>query len=183
MQTYISILRGINVSGHKLIKMDALRNLYAELNFSNVQTYIQSGNVIFKYKKTKTTVLETTIAKKITQQFGFEVPVMVKDVDEISKILANNPFLTNRKLDETKLHLTFLSEAPQKNLVEKLKETPYANDEFIVIENAVYLFCPNGYGNTKLTNTFFETKLKLTATTRNWKTVNQLYTMSHEINN
>ena len=163
--------------------MDALRNLYAELNFSNVQSYIQSGNLIFKYKKINTINLATTIAKKITQRFDFEVPVMVKEVDEISKILANNPFLTSRKEDETKLHVTFLSEAPPKNAIDILNQNKYANDEFIVIENTVYLFCPNGYGNTKLTNTFFENKLKLTATTRNWKTVNQLYTIAQKINN
>lgn len=162
--------------------MNALQSLYTELNFSNVQTYIQSGNVIFNYKKTNATTLQTIIAKNISQRFGFEVPVMVKDADEISKVVTTNPFLINRKEDETKLHVTFLSEAPPKNAIDVLNQNKYANDEFVIIQNTVYLFCPNGYGNTKLTNTFFENKLKLTATTRNWKTVNQLHNIAQKIN-
>jgi len=179
MQTYISILRGINVSGHKMIKMDALRAMFETLGFKNVKTYIQSGNVVFQTKKTSPQALEKKIAKKIADSFGFEVPVLVIDSAELSHTLKNNPFVNKRKEDSTKLHVTFLSGEPQQAAIEKIKEGNYADDEFIVSGKNIYLFCPNGYGNTKLSNTFFENKLKLTATTRNWKTVNELINLSN----
>ena len=181
MSTYISILRGINVSGHKMIKMEALRKLFGDLNFKNTQTYIQSGNVIFQDKNTKCEILEKKIAKGIKDEFGFDVPVLVKEVEEVKSVLKNNPFVNKRKEDITRLHVTFLSHEPDKAIIEKIGEGQYASDEFIVFGKAIYLFCPNGYGNTKLSNNFFENKLKVIATTRNWKTVNELVTIAEKI--
>ncbi len=181
MQTYISILRGINVSGSKIIKMDALRNLFEELKFKNVQTYIQSGNIIFQDKKTNCGTLEKKIAKRILDDFGFDVPVMVKESDELKVVLKNNHFVNDRKEDITKLHVTFLSGEPTKENIEKIKSGNYASDEYVFSGKAIYLFCPNGYGNTKLNNNFFESKLKLVATTRNWKTVNELVNLAENI--
>ena len=174
METYISILRGINVSGHKLIKMDALKKMFEDLNFKNIRTYIQSGNVIFESKKVDTKSLETIIGKQIFKTFGFEVPVLVKEKKDWKTVFENNPFLKNRNEDISKLHVTFLSAEPEQVNIDKLLETKFNNDEFVVSENVVYLFCPDGYGNTKLSNTFFENKLKVSATTRNWKTVIEL---------
>jgi uncharacterized protein (DUF1697 family) len=178
MQTYIAILRGINVSGHKLIKMDALRKLFDDMGFKNTKTYIQSGNVVFQIKETKPKDLEKKIASSILKEFGFEVPVLVKEADELEVVLKNNPFINKRKEDVTKLHVTFLSDESEKALIDKIKEGAYASDEFIIAGKTVYLFCPKGYGNTKLSNTFFENKLKVTATTRNWKTINELVSMA-----
>ena len=181
MQTYIAILRGINVSGHKLIKMEALRKLFDEIGFKNTKTYIQSGNVVFQGKQVKVQDLEKKIASSILKEFSFEVPVLVKEADELDIVLKNNPFINKRKEDITKLHVTFLSAEPEKANIDKIKEGNYAADEFIVTGKTVYLFCPNGYGNTKLSNTFFENKFKVTATTRNWKTINELFTMAAEL--
>jgi uncharacterized protein (DUF1697 family) len=179
MQTYISILRGINVSGHKMIKMEVLRKLYEELKFKNVKTYIQSGNVIFQTNKANTKDLEKKIAKKIKEVFSFEVPVLVKELDELIKVLKNNPFANKRKEDVKALYVTFLSEEPEKINIDKINGQ-YAPDEFILSGKVVYLFCPKGYGNTKLNNTFFENKLKVVATTRNWNTVNELVRMGSQ---
>lgn len=181
MTTYISILRGINVSGHKIIKMDALRQTYAELNFRNIQTYIQSGNVIFQDKKSNTGDLEKKITKKIINDFGFDVPVLVKELTEIKDVLGNNPFINKRKKDVSYLHVTFLSNKPLNDNIDKIQGKKYAPDEFILRGKTIYLFCPNGYGNTKLTNTFFENKLRVTATTRNWKTTNELVNIAEKI--
>jgi uncharacterized protein (DUF1697 family) len=178
MNTYIAILRGINVSGHKMIKMEALKLMFEELKFRNTKTYIQSGNVVFQGKKTPVQTLERKITEKIIAKFGFDVPVLVMEMQEVKDVLENNPFLKKRKEDITKLHVTFLATAPLKALAEKLNETVYAPDEFILSGAAIYLFCPNGYGNTKLNNGFFENKLKVTATTRNWKTSNELYKLA-----
>ncbi len=181
MTTYISILRGINVSGHKMIKMDALRQMYAELNFKNIQTYIQSGNVIFQGKKSKTQDLEKKIVSKISDNFGFDVPVLVREQIEVKEILENNPFVNKRNEDISHLHVTFLSSEPLKDNIDKIQSGQYATDEFILTGKIIYLFCPNGYGNTKLINSFFENKLKVVATTRNWKTTNELNNIAEKI--
>ena len=180
MKTYISILRGINVSGHKKIKMDALRNIYDALKFKSVRTYIQSGNVIFKTRETDCPVLEKKIARKIAEEYNFDVPIMVKDLEELTVVIKNNPFVNKRKEDVSKLHVTFLSQTPEQANIDKIKSGLFTPDEFLLSGKTVYLFCPDGYGRTKLTNTFFENKLKIVATTRNWKTVNELVKMSSE---
>ncbi len=176
MTTYISLLRGINVSGQKTIKMEALRAEYEALGFISVKSYIQSGNVIFQTEKENNLDVAQKIQTMILQKWGFEVPVMVKTVEEWQKVLQENPFMLERNEDKSKLHVTFLSEVPDSKMWEKLKAGQYGADEYSLVEKTVYLFCPNGYGNTKLTNTFFESKLKCLATTRNWNTMEKIAT-------
>jgi uncharacterized protein (DUF1697 family) len=178
MKTYISILRGINVSGHKMIKMKALQELYERLGFRNVRTYIQSGNVVFENKPSETGVLEKMISGEILESFGFEVPVIVLEKEELINILSHNAFIRDRNEDISRLHVTILSRDPENHLVDNIGKEVFLPDEYCIIGKAVYLFCPNGYGNTKLSNTFFEKKLKVLATTRNWKTVLELVKMS-----
>lgn len=180
MQKYISILRGINVGGHKMIKMDVLRKMYEALDFLEVKTYIQSGNVIFVYKKTNCKDLENKIAENIVKILGFDVPVIVKEVEDMAIILQNNPFVRERNEDEKALHVTFLSKIPDTEAVEKIKNATYDGDEFVIVEKTVYLYCVNSYHKTKLSNNFFEKKLNTTATTRNWKTVNELVKIATE---
>ncbi len=172
MTTYICILRGINVSGKNKILMQDLKALFESMNFKNVKTYIQSGNVVFDAKSAKN--LETIIQKKIKEQYGFDVPIIIRTVDEITSILTQNPYLNQKNIELDKLHITFLSETPTKENLSKINTYNFEPDVFEIIGNEVYLHCPNGYGNTKLSNTFFEYKLKVTATTRNWKTVNEI---------
>jgi uncharacterized protein (DUF1697 family) len=174
MATYIAILRGINVSGRKPVKMDVLRDLFIKSGFEQVNTYIQSGNVVFQSEKTDTKDLQSIISKKIRDQFGFDIPVFVLVKDDLIVISENNPFIKERKENTDKLHVTFLSEVPSSQTAGKLNIADYLPDEFIIQGRAVYLCCPNGYGRTKLNNNFFESKLKVTATTRNWKTVLEL---------
>jgi uncharacterized protein (DUF1697 family) len=175
--TYISILRGINVGGHKKIKMDALRQLYNSLGYEGVQSYIQSGNVVFQTIKTDTTVLEKDISEKIMETFGFDVRVLVLTAEEFKNAVDNNPFSEDKTIDSATLHLTFLSAQPENSLIERLP-TNFAPDEFRISGKVIYIHCPNGYGNTKLTNTFFENKLKVAATNRNLKTCNELVALS-----
>jgi uncharacterized protein (DUF1697 family) len=178
MKTYITILRGINVSGHKMIKMADLKKMFETLPFENVRTYIQSGNVVFDARAEDEQDFEKLIHNTIQKTFSFSVPVIVLEAKELKNVWQDNPFLKGRNEDVTQLHVTFLDEIPNNNLVEKLKETAqFLPDEWILDGRAIYLFCPNGYGKTKLTNNFFENKLKVTATTRNWKTVNELISM------
>jgi uncharacterized protein (DUF1697 family) len=174
MATYISILRGINVSGQKVIKMDVLKVLYEDLNFKNVKTYIQSGNIVFQYTSTAHTELEQLISRKINQQFGFDVSVMVMNIEKLTRIISNNPFIKDETKDISHLHVTFLSSVIEKVDKEIINQYKSAGEEFLISDDVIYLYCPNGYGKTKLSNTFFEKKLKVGATTRNWKTTNEL---------
>lgn len=157
-----------------MIKMDKLLVLFEQLGFKQQKTYIQSGNVVFQATHTPHEVLERQIAEKISEVFAFEVPVMVKEKEEWLAIAQNNPFVNERNEDPTKLHVTFLSGIPDATRIDKIKQAQYGVDEFIVSGKVIYLYCPDSYGNTKLSNNFFESKLKVTATTRNWKTVNEL---------
>ena len=178
MITYISILRGINVSGQKLIKMDALRNLYDNLGFHNVSTYIQSGNVIFRSDDIDTHKLEQKIFRQIEKEFGFEVPVIVLSVDKLKYIIDNNPFLKDTNKDMAFLHVTFLSSKPDYYDPKVIEDKKQEGEDVFFTDDAVYLYCPNGYGRTKLTNNYLETKLKTGASTRNWKTMIELFKMS-----
>ena len=177
MHTYISILRGINVSGQKKIIMADLVKLYEDLGFTDVKTYIQSGNVVFNStKKVSNSMLVKQIETKINEIYGFLVPVIIRTVDDLSKIIASNPF---KNETSENLYITFLSNLPNSNHLENLTEINYLLDEFIVIEKEIYLNV-SSYGTTKLSNSFFENKLKVTATTRNWNTVNKLLAISTE---
>jgi uncharacterized protein (DUF1697 family) len=180
MNTFVAMLRGINVSGQKMIKMEALRVMCGALKFQNTQTYIQSGNIIFQSKESDTIKLEKKISKEIKEEFGFDVPVLVKEISELKKVLKNNPFVYKRNEDITKLHVTFLETVPDKKLFAKIEEMDFS-DEYVLSGKNIYLFCPNGYGNTKLNNNFFENKLKTKATSRNWKTVNELVRIGESI--
>ena len=175
MQTYISILRGINVGGQRKILMADLKALYEGLGLADVRTYIQSGNVAFT---TDTTVfnndLARTLEQAIAKQYLFDVPVIVRSSAEMRHILEANPFARREGIQTEKLHATFLAAAPSANELEKVRALNYSPDEFVISGTEVYLHCPGGYGETKLSNKFFESKLKVSATTRNWNTVNKL---------
>jgi len=174
MTTYISFLRGINVSGQKLIKMDALRTMYAALTFENIKTYVQSGNVIFCTAEIEASILEEKISRQIKITFGFDVPVVVLTADCLSDTIKNNPLAADESKDKAFLHVTFLADKPKALMPDILLTKKQDGEEIHFSDNAIYLFCPNGYGQTKLTNNFIESKLKVAATTRNWKTMNEI---------
>jgi uncharacterized protein (DUF1697 family) len=175
MQIYLSLLRGINVSGQKSIKMLDLKALYQSLHFANVTTYIQSGNVIFKSTITNTEELALLIATKIKQHYNFDVPVQVLTLTELTAIVHNNPYVTTAPLEQ--LHVTILNAIPAPEKLAALAVVPHGNDTYVINNTTVYLRCTNGYGTTKLTNNYLEAKLKTSATTRNWKTINVLLGM------
>ena len=166
---YISILRGINVAGKRL------KNLYEKLGCKNISTYIQSGNVIFESCEENIEKYQNIIKNAIEKAFGFDVPVLIKRNDEIENIIHNNPF-TDKEL--SKVHVTFLSDIPDIFPLEEIHNTKDISEEFFIRGKEIYLYCPKGYGRSKLTNNFFERKLKVSATTRNWKTLKTLSEMA-----
>ena len=180
MAKLISILTGINVGGKRKILMADLRKLYDELGFKNSQTYIQSGNVFFDYTgKKKIAAIESMIYEAIHKAYGFEVPVIVRTVAEIRNAYNNNPFATEDTAIEH-LHLTFLKEIPTAEHLEKINTYDYPSDQFKIIGKDAYIYCEGKYHKSKLTNNFFEKKLKVAATTRNWKTMKKLLELSSE---
>jgi len=179
MKTFVSLLRGINVSGQKKIKMAELRALYQSLGYSDAESYLQSGNVVFTTAEEDAAKIAQTIRDGITDAYGYSVEVLIRDVEAIQRVFTSNPFLIDRDEDITKLYVTFLAEAPSAEHLDNLSLPDGVADEFQVVGQHVYVFCPNGYGRTKLNNNFFERKLKIAATTRNWKTVTALHSMTH----
>ncbi len=178
MSTYVAILRGINVSGSKLLKMAELKTSLLELGYQEVQTYIQSGNVKFSTRKTKPDDLANEIAEMIKTRFGYDVPVIALQKEDLEKVISSNPFLLNRNPELKALYVTFLAQIPSGKKLQELKEIDSGGDEFRVDGKTIYLYCPAGYGRTKLTNNLFEKKLGVAATSRNWKTVLKLLEMA-----
>jgi uncharacterized protein (DUF1697 family) len=180
MSTYISMLRGINVSGQNRIRMEDLKKLYTALRLVNVSTYVQSGNVVFESEERSPTSLAKQIEAQLSQSFNISVPVLVRAPQDFRRILLSNPFLRLPDADLTSLHVSFLSGYPSTDKLGNLI-CPGDGDEFSIGEQEIFLLCPNGYSRTKLNNAFFEKKLGLIATTRNWKTVNALYELATRI--
>ncbi len=182
METYISILRGINVGGKNKIKMPDLKEMYEELKFKDIVTYIQSGNIIFNSNQNVSNQnLAKKIEKGISEKFKLAVPVIIRTINEMESILKINPFLKMPGIDIEKLHVTFLEEIPEQLKLKEVAKYDYSPDKFIIINKEVYVYCPDGYGMTKLSNNFFENKLKTGATTRNWRTVNKLVELAEGI--
>lgn len=173
--TYIALLRGINVSGYKTVLMDDLKALFDKMDFEDVKTYIQSGNIVFKTGENAT---EAELAQRIQQsvigRYNFFVPVFIRSHAGMQKILANNPFLKEKDINPDWLHVTFLSDNPRQSDREAISKYDFSPDRFFLVRSEAYLYCPQGYGNTKISNLFFENRLKVNATTRNWKTVIKL---------
>jgi uncharacterized protein (DUF1697 family) len=172
--TYIAILRGINVSGSKKLPMAELRDLLSNLNLSNVKTYIQSGNAVFTSNEKGQKKLENQISEAIKKKYDYDVPVLVKTIEQWKKAMANNPFTAE---DISKQAITFLASIPEETTI----DIDSKDDQFQIIASEVYLYCPNGFGRSKLTNNLFERKLKTQATTRNWKTINKLLEMAEAL--
>ena len=173
MKRFIALLRGINVSGQKKIKMSELKTLFESLGFQNVETYIQSGNVIFSSKEKSTSNIAGIISSAIENKYNFDVQVLILTQQEINQALENNPFIKNKKEIE-RLYVTFLSAKPSIENIIKLNESDFSPEEHSINEKIIYLFLPNGAGKAKLNNNYIENKLKVTCTTRNWKTVTAL---------
>ena len=174
---YISLLRGINVSGQKSIKMAELKQLYESLKLTNVQTYIQSGNVVFNSPKTSTELVNN-ITKAIKKKFGFDVHIAVLTANQLKKIADNNPFSKDTSIEGNKLHVAFLNKPPLASAIKKLEIPGPAGEELIFKKFVIYLHYANGMGTSKLSNPVLEKKLGVISTIRNWNTVQKLLQLS-----
>jgi len=180
MATYLALLRGINVSGQKKIKMSELKVHFEDLNLSHVRTYIQSGNVVFRDNIHYAENLVDLIRKKIQSVYGFDVAVMILNGGDLKKIIDKNPFLRDAEKESSFFHVTFLAEKPAAENIEKLKKIDHHPEQYILEDKHIYFYAPNGYGRAKMNNNFFENILKVPATTRNWNSVNKLLALMTE---
>ncbi|APG63951.1 hypothetical protein LPB136_00550 [Tenacibaculum todarodis] len=167
MKKYIVLLRGINVSGKNKLPMAELRELLNDLQFQNIQTYIQSGNIILESEKTKSEICKI-IKDGIFTKFGYDVPVITRTILEWGKAVANYPFSTE---NEKIVAFSFLNKVPEATTIE-IKNI--GEDRYKIDNDVVYLNCPSGFGKTKLTNNSIEKKLNVIATTRNLRTTLKL---------
>jgi uncharacterized protein (DUF1697 family) len=174
------MLRGINVGGHKRIKMDQLRKSFEALGLEQVQTYIQSGNVVFKAGKTAPAALSAKIEKRILNDFGFSVSVISRTADEMALTIENNPFLKQRGIDAEKLHVMFLSEAPASPALKKLAMVTAPPDQFRSADREIYFYLPNGVSQSVLFKSPVDRILAVITTTRNWRTVSTLHQMCQD---
>ena len=172
MFQYIAFLKGINVGGKNIVKMSDLTNFLSSNNYYNVKTYIQSGNIIFETKSTERNQIKKDITRLILKEFNIETCTILLTSNELISILEYNPFLNIENYNSKFLYFTFLNESINQNPI--TDDNKYSPDEFKIDNNCIYVYCPTGYGKTKLTNTFFEKKLKCNATTRNLNTLNSI---------
>lgn len=172
MITFISFLRGVNMTGHNSIKMKDLAAMYDDLGFIQSETFIQSGNVIFNCDNDKSiTELSTAIESRIKTQFGYDVPVMIRTVPGMKSIISSNPYLNEPDFDPAKMAVIFLHDELTGSQIDKVADVDYPPDKFKIIGREIFTYCPNGFGRTKIYTNFFEKKMKVLGTARNWKTV------------
>lgn len=169
MPSFASLLRGINVSGHKKIPMAGLKTLYEELGFTKVKTYIQSGNVVFETDQQDVSLIRQLIESKIEATYGFDVTVFIRTADELRQVASTNPFETIEDV-----YVTFLAEEPSPEKWANLKSLDPGTERMELKNKELYLQFPDGYGKAKLSNPFVESKLKVRGTTRNWRTINEI---------
>jgi uncharacterized protein (DUF1697 family) len=172
--TNVALMRGLNVGGANRMPMTDLSQFFVEAGCNNVRTYIQSGNVIFQASQSKLEKLPALIAKSIGERFGFKVPVVLRTVEQLGETIQNNPFL-KAGAEESTLHVYFLANVPDARNVSGLDPERSSPDVFFVRGRDIYLQMPNGMARTKLTNTYFDSKLATVSTARNWRTVLKLF--------
>jgi uncharacterized protein (DUF1697 family) len=179
MNIYVSLLRGINVGGHKTVPMDRLRSVHASLGYADVATYIQSGNVVFTAPHAPLTAFAGAIERAINDAFGMEVTVVVRRQADLARVVRRCPFTPSPRLEESRIGIAFLASRPPPAMLRNLLALPpQTADRFAISGTEVYLACPGGFGTTVFTNNFLERALGTRATTRNLRTVNALLAMT-----
>jgi uncharacterized protein (DUF1697 family) len=182
MSAYISFLRGVNMAGHNSIKMNDLAQLYKQLGYNNVSTFIQSGNVIFSSSPGLSEgEISSGIEEAIAREFNYIIPVMLRTIDEMKNIISVNPFLSEEHFDPSKMAVIFLHDKPSEDQLRKVKNIDYPPDKFFISGREIFIYCPNGFGRTKLYTNFFEKKMDVTGTGRNWNTFTTILSLAEQI--
>jgi len=184
MPVWIAMLRGVNVGPHHRIKMDALRKLFESLKCQNPQTYVQSGNVIFRAREKNSELLAGKIATAIERKFGFRSEVVLRATAEMREVVKSNPFAARRDVEPGKLLVTFLAHEPEAEARATLASMKAYPEELHLNGRDLYIYFPNGAGKSRLPWASVEKWLKTPGTARNWNSVTKMLEMAEamEIN-
>lgn len=177
MTIFLSLFRGINVGGHNAVKMAELKSLHESLDLRNVQTYIQSGNVVFHADESDSTQLKQRIEGNFEATFGFHAEVLIRTLDELNGIIERNPFQGHENKETKWIAVIFLASAPDEAAQADLLQSYHGPEEIFILGKEMYVYYPEGMGRSKLTGSLIERKLKTPGTARNWNTVLQLQKM------
>lgn len=178
----IAFLRGVNMTGHNSVKMADLASLFKKLGFEGVRTFIQSGNVLFTDPSRRSIdEISTLIEEAIYKKWKYNVPALVRTAGDLIALNDKNPFLAEPDFNDARMAVIFLTGEPDTGQLKKVEAVNYPPDKFKIEGSEIYIFCPNGFGKTKLYTNFFENKMKVTGTARNWKTICTLTAMAEEI--
>lgn len=180
MYTHLALLRGINVSGHNMIKMDVLKSLLENMGYQNVRTYIQSGNVFVDSEEEHGASVGFAIKQELFKQLGLEVPIVVVSKNDIEQCFLANPYLKEKEVDEKKLYVAFISKELQSSAINELKISQFKPDEASIDKSRIFIKYAIGAGKTRLDQKYIEKKLNVIATIRNWNTVSKLLEMYNE---
>ncbi|AHG20737.1 hypothetical protein Z042_14840 [Chania multitudinisentens RB-25] len=175
MQTFVLLLRGVMPTGRNKVPMVELRKALDAAGFINVRTYIQSGNVVLQSNNDDPCTIQKQVHDIITQEIGADISVIARTHEQIKNILAGNPFCLE---DAARTYFSMLESSPTKSLVEELKGIIFAPDMVTIINDTIYTLYATKHSDSKFNNNFFERRLKVIATTRNFNTLSHLLEMS-----
>jgi uncharacterized protein (DUF1697 family) len=178
MAVVIAMLRGVNVGGYQKIKMEELRTLCGSLELRDAQTYIQSGNVVFREDSAEPGTLARRLEDGIEKTFGFRPDVMVRTPSELRKVIAKNPFAGRSGIDPSRLLVSFMASAPTPQARDKVLALPCDPEELRIQGRELYVYYPNGMARPKISMARIEKVLQRSATGRNLNTVLKLMAMA-----
>jgi uncharacterized protein (DUF1697 family) len=181
MAAVISLLRAVNVAGHNQVKMDALRELYETLGLRGAQSYVQSGNVVFRTEAKDLVRLQKRIEDGIEKRFGFRTVVVLRSSVELKDIIGRNPFAKRSGIEPNRLMVSFLAGQPGEEAKEKIVQIKVGPEELRLDGRELYIYYAGGMGTSKLTPAVLERALKVSGTARNWNTVTKLLAMAENL--
>ena len=177
----VAMLRGVNVGGYQKINMAALKTLCTKLGLRDVQTYIQSGNLVFREGSEDPATVASRLEKAIEASLGFRPAVIVRTASELRKVIAKNPFAGRAGIEPNRLLVIFMDSAPTKQAREKLLSLPCEPEELRINGRELYIYYPQGMAHPKIPLVKIEKTLQCASTGRNWNTVNKLLAMAEEL--
>ena len=181
MAVIISMLRGVNLGPHRRLKMEELRGLYEALKLREPQSYVQSGNVIFKTDERDVVKLGKRIESSIEKKFGFHSDIVLRSTAELREVVARNPFAKRRGIEPSKLLVTFLASDPGAEARERVLQIKTAPDELRIDGRELYTYFPNGMARPKVSWATIERVLRVSGTGRNWNSVTKMLEMAEKM--
>ncbi len=170
---YLALLRGVNVGGKNKVPMKELVKIFEEAGCKDVLSFIQSGNVMFNAPARLAKTIPERVEFEIEARFGCRTPVVSRNLKELSAVVPGNPFF-EAGVDEKMLFVMFLADEPTVEAIGRLEPARFVPDEFLLVGKDLYLKIVTGAAKTKMTNQYFDSRLKTVSTSRNWRTVNKL---------